>query len=178
MAATPLADLLDPTFLAWLTALPIEEIRTRRAQATEVEVGLSYVRRLVQGRLDIVLDEARRRDDGEQSSDLSALVERLPEILSEHVRGPGTGRLPTVLAPAEIDREHIDRLDRIVNAEQLATLPELQEADLRSKLEALAGLEEEVSAERRALHDVIDGLQEELVRRYKSGEATVDSLLT
>jgi hypothetical protein len=179
MAATPLDDLLDPAFLQRLTELPMDEIRARRAQAAEVEVGLSYVRRLVQGRLDIVLDETRRRDVGEQSSDLAALVGRLPEILAEHVHGPGTGRLPTLMAPAaESERDQIDQLDLIVDAEQLATLPELPEVDLRAKLEALANLEQEVSASRRSLHEVIDRLQEELVRRYKTGEATVDSLLT
>ena len=68
--------------------------------------------------------------------------------------------------------------DLIVDAEQLATLSELDDPDLRSKLSALAVFEERVSADRRAIHGVIDRLQQELVRRYKTGEATIDGLLT
>jgi hypothetical protein len=178
MAAAPLDDLFDAAFLDRLAGLPIEEIRGRLARATEVEVGLSYMRRLIQGRLDIVLDETRRRERGEQSGDLSALVERLPEILGEHLHGPGTGRLPRLMLPGDEDRRQIERLDLIVDAGELATLPELADTDLRVKLDALVSLEEEVSGDRRAVHDVIDRLQEELVRRYKTGEATVDSLLS
>ena len=41
----------------------------------------------------------------------------------------------------------------------------------------MTDLERHVSGQRRALHERIDALQEELVRRYKTGEASVDSLL-
>jgi hypothetical protein len=41
----------------------------------------------------------------------------------------------------------------------------------------LSDLEHAVSARRRSLHERIDALQSELTRRYKTGEATVDSLL-
>ena len=177
MAATPLDEVLDPGFLEGIAGLPVEEVRVRRTRASQVEVGLSYLRRLIQGRLDIVLDEAGRRDAGRQSSDLSALVQRLPEILGEHVHGPGSGRLPMLLAPPDAERNRTEQLDLILDAEQLATLPELDDAELESKLTALAVLEREVSADRRALHGVIDRLQRELVRRYKTGEATVEGLL-
>ena len=43
--------------------------------------------------------------------------------------------------------------------------------------DALHALERQVSTERRRLHDVIDALQIELIRRYKTGEASVDGLL-
>ena len=59
MGVSPLDDVLDPGFLDGISALPIDEIRLRRRQASELEVDLSYLRRLVQGRLDILLDESR-----------------------------------------------------------------------------------------------------------------------
>lgn len=178
MATTSIDDLLDPAFLSGLTTLAIDELRTRRSQATEVEVGLSYVRRLVQGRLDIVMTEAKRRESGGSEGDIADLVSRLPEILSDRVRGPGNGRLPTLMAPAEMASPEIARLDAIVDAEQLGSLPRVDDTDLRAMVDALAAFEREVSAGRRALFDVIDQLQGELVRRYKTGEAIVDTLLS
>src|SRR6516165_2273857 len=93
MGVSPLDDVLDPGFLDGISALPIEEVRLRRRQANELEADLSYLRRLVQGRLDILLDESRRRDSG-GSGDLSTLVGRLPEILGARVHMPGRGQLP------------------------------------------------------------------------------------
>jgi hypothetical protein len=177
MGASPLDDVLDPGFLDRISALPIGEVRLRRRQASELEADLSYLRRLVQGRLDILLDESRRRDSG-VSGDLSSLVRRLPEILGERVHGPGGGRLPMLLVPPDAEGERVQRQELIVDAEQLATLPELDDADLQSKLSALSMLEQEVSADRRAIHGVIDRLEDELVRRYKAGEATVEGLLS
>lgn len=179
MPPSSLAALLQPAYVDRLPSLAIEEIRIRRDHASEVEVGLSYLRRLVQGRLDIVLAEARQRETGDSGGNVAELVERLPEILGDRVRGPGTGRLPTLMAPAEAElSEGVGRLNAIVDAEALTTLPELSDNELRAIADALAEFEHEVSAGRRSVHEVIDQLQAELVRRYKSGEANVDTLLT
>ena len=43
--------------------------------------------------------------------------------------------------------------------------------------EQLDAFEHEVSGHRRDLFERIDALQAEITRRYKTGEATVDSLL-
>jgi hypothetical protein len=178
MATASLDALLEPAYLAGLPSLPIDEIRSRRDQANEVEVGLSYVRRLIQGRLDIVLAEVHQRESGNSGGDVSDLVLRLPEILGERMRAPGTGRLPTLMAPAELEQTEVHRLDEIVDADALATLPQLTDSQLRAIVDALADFEHEVSGGRRSVHDVIDKLQGEIVRRYKSGEANVDTLLT
>ncbi|MDQ6615181.1 MAG: aerial mycelium formation protein [Actinomycetota bacterium] len=178
MASASLDALLQPEYLRGLPSLPIDEIRSRRDQATEVEVGLSYVRRLIQGRMDIVLAEVRGREEGGARGDIGELVRRLPEILGDRVRGPGMGRLPTLMAPAEPELSELHRLDDIVDAEALGNLPERSDSQLGQIVDALASFEHEVSAGRRAVHDVIDQLQDELVRRYKSGEANVDTLLS
>jgi hypothetical protein len=178
MVSSSLAALLEPGYLEGLPTLPIEEIRVRRENASEVEVGLSYVRRLIQGRLDIVLNEVGRRETGATEGNVADLVGRLPEILSDRVRSPGIGRLPTLMAPAEAELWEVHRLDEIVDADAIATLPVRTDPELRAMADALADFEHEVSAGRRSVHDVIDQLQDELVRRYKSGEANVDSLLS
>ena len=46
--------LLDNAYTGDLASRSIEEIRAMRAESQAVETGLSYVRRLAQGRLDIV----------------------------------------------------------------------------------------------------------------------------
>lgn len=178
MTTSTLEALLAPGYLEGLPSLAIAEIRYRRDQASEVEVRLSYVRRLIQGRLDIVLAEVERRESGLIGGDIADLVDRLPEILSDRVRSPGLGRLPTLLAPADLEGAEVDRLDTIVDADQLGTLPQLDVEEVRSMARELAEFEREVSVGRKALHEVIDRLQDELVRRYRTGEANVDTLLS
>ena len=87
---------LDNAYVGDLASRSIEEIRAMRAESQAVETGLSYVRRLAQGRLDIVAADLRRRRDGGDPPDLHSLVEHLPEILGEHVHAPG-----------EIGRAHV-----------------------------------------------------------------------
>ena len=181
MPAVPTARIdavLDPTYVADLSALSMEEVRARRGECQEIEVGLSYLRRLVQGRLDIVLADLQRRSDGDEGGDLHSLVEKLKDILADNVHAPGMGRLPTLLAPGEPDPELTAEVDNVVDPEALASLPELDEAEVRSMADALGDLERKISGQRRALHDAIDAFQDEIVRRYKTGEANVDSLLT
>ena len=95
--------LLDPTFLQNATTQPMSEVRRLRREAEQQEVNLSYTRRLLQGRLDIVRRELQRRAEHDGRS----LVDLLPEILSEKGRGPahGLGRHQTVQphAPEEYE---------------------------------------------------------------------------
>ena len=86
-------------------------------------------------------------------------------------------RLPALLAPSDTDGSMADRIDAILDADGIAALPQLDDTDLRSTVAALRQLERETSTDRRALHEVMDQFQDELVRRYKTGEASVDSLL-
>jgi hypothetical protein len=81
------------------------------------------------------------------------------------------------MAPGELDAGLAARLDKALPSARLDALEDFDEAGLRSASEALEDLERDVSSQRRAVFDVIDRLQEELVRRYRSGEASVDSLL-
>src|SRR5207244_5429257 len=82
---------------------PMAEVRQLRRRAEQEEVNLSYTRRLLQGRLDIVRRELQRRaeDDGR------SLVDLLPEILAEKGRGPahGLGRHQTVQPSAPEEYE-------------------------------------------------------------------------
>lgn len=176
LSVVKLSDVTDPAYLEGLEGWTLQEVRSKRAEATEAETGLSYLRRIVQGRLDIVVAEQTHRSNGERA-DLSELVEELPSILSGNVHAPGLGRLPVILAPGEMDADLERRLEEIMPASRLGALSELGDEELQTTAENLTGFERSVSAQRRAILDVIDHLQDEIVRRYSTGEATVDSLL-
>ena len=176
MPSGELDRLLDPSYLGELEARPIEEIRAMRAECQQVEAGLSYLRRLVQGRLDIVAAELSRRIEGLEPSDLASLVDQLPEILGHNVQAPGLGRLPSNLEPPE-DPELTTELDGILHAQSLTGLGHIDDDELRLLVDRLTDYEHTVSSRRRALFDHIDALQAELTRRYKTGEASVESLL-
>ena len=70
--------------------------------------------------------------------------------------------------------EVVAELDAVFDA---ATLDALPDDALAAAADRLAETERRVSSLRRALHASIDAVQEEMLRRYKSGEASVDSLL-
>ena len=172
-----LDDPLLPSFAGDVSSLPMPELRRRRGVANEVETGYSYLRRLAQGRLDIVAAELQRRANGDAPGDVADLVGRLPSILADRVHAPGLGRLPPLMAPGELDSQFEARLDAIVASSRLASLPDVDDAELAEVFEGLTGFEREVSRTRRALHEVLDRIQEEIVRRYRDGEASVDDFL-
>ena len=175
--ATPDLDrLLAEDYGAGLEELLMEDLRARKGSCEQVEGELSYLRRLIHGRLDIINAELRRREGGENGG-LAEIVDHLPEILSEGGRGAATGRRPTEMTGEVNHRLLTADLDRIIDVDTVATLPTMSNEEVASIAGALVDLEQQISSKRRALHDCLDTVQAEIVRRYKSGEATVDSLL-
>ena len=59
-----LQRVLEPSYVGGLAEASIEQIRAMRAECAELENGTSFVRRLAQGRLDLLGEEAKRRADG------------------------------------------------------------------------------------------------------------------
>lgn len=173
-----LARILDDGYLDDLASLSVAELRARRTDCQTVENKLSYLRRLVQGRHDIVSGEISRRAGGGDPDDVADLVGKLPDILSDRIRGPGGGRMPTSFEPGELRGELVDRLEDLREAVPLDSPGSLPDADLAHAAEALADLEEEVSGLRRTMFDRIDTIENELVGRYRAGEARVDDLLS
>src|SRR4051812_33524495 len=107
----------------------MEELRATRAEAQGVEVGLSYLRRLAQGRLDIVAAEQRRRIDGAPSLDHDTLVAGLSDILGDHILAPGNGRLPQLMGP-DLDTVDTNRIDEIAGPSRLSSLADASAEDL------------------------------------------------
>ena len=178
VAITRIDTLLGPDHIAGIESLPMGEIRARRNETQEAADVLSYLRRIVQGRLDLVYAELEHRAGGERG-DLHETVEQLKrgEIMSEHGRPSGFGRLPLNFGPAEADGWITQELDQILDADRAGRLSALSDADLRSTADGLGDMERKVSDQRNKLHERHDVFQAEVVRRYRSGEANVDSLL-
>jgi hypothetical protein len=164
---------LDPGFVAGVAELDLGELRARREEAEAEEADISYLRRLLQGRLDILRAELVRRSQGTQ--DVAGLLAGLPSILTDDA--PGTfNAIPRVLVPSRAD-QHRRRVERLVSDETVARLPELDVDELTRAVEVLAREEESVSAHRRAVQRVVDVLRGELARRYRDGSAQVSQLL-
>ncbi len=171
-----LTEVTDPRFLEGIELWTIDEVRATRDDLAAIETGLSYLRRVVQSRLDIVFAERSQRESGE-SAGAAGLVEKLPEILGSNLRSSGTGRLNTSFIPTRVPEELDRRLEAILPASRVGGLSDLSTDQLSDAARSLADLELLVSSERRQVFDVIDRLQDEIVRRYKTGEATVETLL-
>ena len=169
--------ILADGFLDGLGDRSVGELRSLREACQAVETQLSYLRRLVQGRHDIVAGEIDRRRGGGDPHDVHDLVERLPDILSDRVHAPGPGRLPVTMEPGELSGRLVDRLGQITEQVPLEATGAASDAGLAAAEVALGELEQEVSTHRRALFDRIDTLQGEITRRYRDGEAQVDDLL-
>ncbi len=170
--------LLADGYLSGLREMTLEEIRARRAECSDAEDALSVLRRMVQGRLDIVQAELQRRGEGRDGGEMAHLVEQLPEILSEGGRpAPARGRVPKNMAPDVNYRKLTAELDRIIDVDTSGGLPDMGDERLREIAGALEDLERNVSSRRRAVQERVDALQAEVVRRYKSGDADVDALL-
>ena len=104
MAGDAWEEQLALSDLAGLPGMSLAELRDRREKCAEMEMGLSYVRRLAQARVDLLVAELERRRHapGERTSgSVGEVVDQLPHILGDRSRGQWPGRLPTLFAPGE-----------------------------------------------------------------------------
>lgn len=165
----------DPDFLSELGDLDLDTLRARRMMCDDLDIELSYYRRMLHGRMDLVAFEQRRRAGEEEGT----LLEALPRILSEgaYTASPG---LPERSVPVEVpDIPSPGRrlIDRALQSDFLARLPSLSDEELESTHLFLTEIESEISNQRRAVHSALDRLQEELTRRYREGLADPGELL-
>lgn len=161
-----------------LTALRLPELRALRRDAQRDEADLSYVRRLVQGRVDILRAElARRSDPGAPGT---PVVDRLVGdrlfLADAPSRRGSSARHVTLSTPhgEEYRRLASEMLDEV----GLSDLEARTDEELRSAMGRLLGYEEHVSHRRRLLQRTADDCSAEIARRYREGEAQVDDLLT
>lgn len=165
---------LAPDYTDGLDQLALADVRARRDEAAQEETDLSYLRRLLHARIDIVRAEQRRRASGDQVS----VVEQLAEILADNAVGSspaGSGRHQTVEpSRAEAHRRHVEAL---VSDADLSDVPTLADDRLELALTTYIAEESSVSQRRREVQRVMDRLNEHIADRYRAGSASVDDLL-
>lgn len=159
--------ILDASYVSNLGELSMDELRGRREEVEHEESWLSYVRRMLHGRIDILENRDMIAPDG--GLDLDALVASLASQVGggaghqahlDVIESPGGGRraVERLIARSGLD----DPTD-----EELAAL----------RLGQLRDMEREVSEARSGVHEVQDLITAEIARRYRDGEIDPDGAL-
>jgi len=156
----------DGTYLKGLTELSLEDLRARRDECVAEREYLSLLRRLVQGRAEILQAELTGRGSSE---DRGPLVDRLAQVLSagEEHHGSSRGEAVRVGLPEEEMLLARRRVERLVNDAGISDPTELEDERLAKAVEVLSAEERVVSEDRHEVLRVLDAVQDELKRRYK-----------
>lgn len=164
---------LADDFLAGLPDLPLERLREMRSDAEQEEADLSYLRRLIQGRIDILRAELARRSGGGAGS----LIDDLPRILADAPREParGLGRHAAV-EPSRV-AEHRRTVERLVADTELSSVGDRTDEQIEEALQTFIEQERGVSSDRRAVQEVMDACTAEVGRRYREGGVDATRLL-
>jgi len=164
---------LAEDYLSGLSDAPLADVRALRGDAEQEEVDLSYLRRLIQGRLDVLRAELNRRDGSGKN-----LVDDLAGILADEPRSParGLGRHSS-LEPSRVD-SHRRYVEALVADVDLSDVSARSVDELAHAMRVLSEEEQKLSAKRRDVQKVMDACSAEITRRYRDGEADVNALLS
>lgn len=169
-------QVLDPEFIADIENIPHDELRARRSICDDLDAELSYYRRLLHARMDLLAFELRRRRGEETRS----LIDALPDILAdESHEGAPHFIVPKTLPvePPDIPMEGRRSIDRALADDFLTHLPDITDEELEEIQLTLTKAERNVSAQRRNVYEVLETLTGEIARRYRDGGASVSQLL-
>ena len=162
-----LSKLLDPAFVDGLDARSLDDVRAMKTECADVELAVSYYRRLAQGRIEILEAERARRDQG---GSLEDLVKDLPRILGSEPGRSSAGSTRVTNGEGPTTELHWpDGREQLVDDTTLANLPTLDDATLDDTTARLRDFERELSHTRRELHRVIDVLERDIANRQVAG---------
>ena len=161
----------DPEYLAGLADRDLEDVRALREECLAEREYLSLLRRLVQGRAEILRAELEARGSDEERG---PLVDRLAGILAgDEQSGSGRGEALKVGLPEEEMLLARRRIERLVADAGISDPQTLDDDQLAEAVEILAREEQTVSEARGAVISVLDAVQDELKRRYKEDPSRV-----
>jgi hypothetical protein len=169
---------LAPEFLDGIDELSLDDLRIRRTDADQEEADLSYARRLLQGRIDLLRAERELRTgssaEPRQPRSDTEIANTLATILgAERRRDRGLGRhLGTVPSRVGEHRREAERAVADVNGSDVSSL---DDEELAEALDRLLAIETKVSRTRRQVQVVVDTLTDEIARRYMTGDVAVPS---
>lgn len=166
--------ILDEQYVAGVAELPLAQLRERRLTVDREEAWLSYLRRMLHGRIDILEATVAMRQDGREpvasELDIEALVTSIAGQMGPGSQPPG----PDVVDSPGAGRRAVERLIARAGLDEHA---KMTDAELDARLDELRAMEREVSDVRHRVHDVHAVLTAELARRYRTGEARPESAL-
>jgi hypothetical protein len=154
-----------PDYLAALGDADAARIRAMRDECRAEERRLSYVRRVLQGHLDLARAEVARR----RGEPPAPLVTRVAHALMGPAGGPRSARAVGLYEPSE-------GTDDIAIDVETARLPDLEDAALAALVERLYQRERALSDQRGVLLAHLDRLQEALAARYRDGDVAIDEV--
>jgi len=151
-----LGRILASDYVGDVGARPIEDLRKMAGESQAVGDDISYLRRQVQGRLDIVRWEIARRESGEGRSSTDDLVKSLSSVLSSNVHAPGHQQMVDGVEPL-----HLDELTAELSAlvPPVWKLPDLDDDELRALADSLGEHESEYSSLRQEVFSRTDTLR-------------------
>lgn len=152
-----------PEFVEAAQDLPLDELRRRRDECLAEREYLSFLRRLLQGRAEILRAELERRDGMAEGS----LVEGLATILGGDAQGPARGEAVKVGLPEDEMLLARRRVERLVSDVAISDPGQLDDERLAEVADLLVREEQDVSRSRAEVIEVLDRLQDELKRRYR-----------
>ncbi len=169
-------QVMDESFTLDLEDVDIDELRERRVLCDELDTELSYYRRMLHGRMDLLDFELRRRN-GEETR---TLIEALPEILADSPSGRTSNPLDRELSLdlPELAGSGKREVDQALSDGFLTHLPATETDDLRTIREVLSETEQTVSVQRRAVYNAHDIITGEITRRYREGSTSADEFLS
>ncbi len=148
------------------THLSLSDLRAQRNALQRQEDAVSFVRRLTQGRIDLVLDEERRRAT-KAPAPSGTLTERLANVFGQE-HGGGSARPPR---ETDVPADHplLVQLDELCEEFSFENLESLSDADISALRDALTLFEQSCSQQRHQMFEQIDALTAELVARLRDG---------
>jgi hypothetical protein len=146
----------------------VSEIRAQRNALQAEEDAISFVRRLAQGRLDLVQDEERRRATGSETP-VGSLADRLADVFGQQ-HGGGSARPPR---ETNIPADHplVKELDELCEHYEFESLENLDSKSLSELAGALSMFEKSCSQLRHDLFEKIDALTAALVASVRASGA-------
>ena len=161
----------DPAYLDDLGGRSLEDLRALREECLAEREYLSLLRRLVQGRAEILKAELEERETDE---DRGPLVDRLGGILAgDEQGGSGRGEALKIGVPEDEMLLARRRIERLVADAGISDPQTLDDDQLAEAVEILVREEQTVSEARSAVISILDTVQDELKRRYKEDPTRV-----
>ena len=161
----------EPSYLEALADRSLDDIWAMREDCLAEREYLSLLRRLVQGRAEILKAALDQRGADEERG---PLVDRLAGILAgDEQSGSSRGEALKIGVPEEEMLLARRRIERLVADAGISDPQTLDDDQLGDAVDVLAREEQAVSEARSAVISVLDTVQDELKQRYKEDPTRV-----